>query len=101
MRVHLTEPAKTPALPELLAVLAELDIHPSVQMLHRRPRTFSSREAIREQMSERLGIVEGSDEETRLNRALDALVGERDGAYSVKGAAYFHEALVSWRPGAR
>jgi hypothetical protein len=100
-RVHMTEPAKSPALPELLAVLAQLDIHPKVTMLRRRPRTFPNQAVMGQQMLERLGVVKGSEEGKRLDAALDALVNERDGAFSVKGAAYFHEALISWRPSPR
>ncbi len=96
-RVHQAEPARTPALAELLAVLWELDIHPDVRMLSSRPRTSKSREAVREQMAERLGVAPDSPEAGRLEEALDELIEEKDGGVTIRGAAVVREALVSWR----
>ncbi len=97
-RVHGNEPAKSPGLAELLAVLWELDIHPDLQMLPPRPRTLRNQEAAREQMRERLGVTPGSDEDGRLEEALDELLEEHDGSLTVRGASVVREGLLTWRP---
>ena len=100
-RVHGSEPARSPGLAELLAVLWELDIHPDLQMLPPRPRTLRSPEAAREQMRERLGVTPGSREDGRLEEALDDLLEEQDGSLVVRGASVVREGLLTWRPDAQ
>jgi SAM-dependent methyltransferase len=97
-RVHGHEPARSPGLAELLAVLWELDIHPDLQMLPPRPRTVRSREAARDQMRGRLGVAPDSPEDARLEAALDELLVEANGSLSVRGASMVREGLVTWRP---
>ena len=100
-RVHGGEPARSPGLAELLAVLWELDIHPDLQMLPPRPRILQSREAAREQMRGRLGVAPGSPEDARLEEAMDELLEERSGSLTVRGASVVREGLLTWRPGTR
>ena len=100
-RVHGSEPARSPGLAELLAVLWELDIHPDLQMLPPRPRTLRSREATREQMRDRLGVAPESPEDARLEEALDELLEEAGGSLIVRGASVVREGLLTWRPSAR
>ena len=97
-RVHGSEPARSPGLAELLAVLWELDIHPDLQMLPPRRRTVRSREAARDQMRDRLGVAPDSPEDARLESALDELLEEQDGSLTVRGASVVREGLLTWRP---
>ncbi|MDA0797378.1 MAG: class I SAM-dependent methyltransferase [Chloroflexi bacterium] len=96
--VHGTEPAQPPALAELLAVLWELGFYPDVQMLPPRYRVSKDRETVRMLMADRLGVVPGSPEEGRLELALDELLVPIEGGFAVRGAEWFREALVTWRP---
>jgi SAM-dependent methyltransferase len=98
-RVHGAEPARTPALAELLAVLWELDIHPDMKMLPPRPRSYRSRDAAREQLMQRLGLTAGSAEEARLEDALDELLEDSESGMVVRGAAVTREAFLTWTPG--
>ncbi len=86
-----------PALRELMNVLWELDIYPSLKMF---PPTsamvFESREAAFEQIKHRLHVDDGSQEAERLRSVIaDELVETPDG-HAIKGSKPRRLAALSW-----
>ena len=93
-----------PALPELMAVLWQLGIHPNVEMLPTDARSaFESREDAIRQVGSFLWVSPGSEEEERLRAAAQELVVEDDDGFRIRGAKFRPNGLVTWKtaPGER
>lgn len=95
--VYGEERINLPALPELMNVLWEMGIYPSVRMMPPAgPQTFESVEATVEEVSGRLFI--GSDAE-RLGRLRDSIgdyLEQTEGGYRIKGARAVRQGVVWW-----
>ena len=99
-RVHREERLRLPCLAELVPVLWEMGVYPDVTMLPPRPFLgYEDRERAREQLRARLFIQPGTEEDGRLEGAIDELLHEgADGRLVVRGARLQRPGLVTWRP---
>ena len=98
-QVHREERLRLPSLPELLPVLDELGIRPVVTELEPRPmQNFESFEDARISLTQRLYVKPGTDEEARLERALEDWLEEVDGVCRIKGSQPIRPCIVEWEP---
>lgn len=98
-QVYGEERLRLPSLPELLPVLDELGIRPTVTELEPRPvQTFESFEDARQSLTQRLYVKPETDEEARLERALDDWLEEIDGSWQIKGSQPIRPCIVEWEP---
>lgn len=88
-----------PSLPEFREVLSQLGIEPEIEVVPTdRNRLFDSLEAAKEQLARRLYIASGSEEMVRLEALLPQVLEEKNGGFSIKGAAPLEANVISWRP---
>ena len=86
-----------PALPELMNVLWEMGIYPSVRMLTPTgPQVFESVEAAVEEVSGRLFIGSDVTRQQRLVEAIEGYLEAADGGYRIKGANAVRQGVVWW-----
>ena len=98
--VHGEERVELPALPELLAVLWEMEVYPNVEMMEAGgTQVFESRDAAVEQLRRRLYVNADTEQDRRLKAAARELLVEEPDGVSIRGAPPRRLGLVSWRPG--
>jgi SAM-dependent methyltransferase len=95
--VHDEERITLPSVPELLPLLWELGLFPNLEMLSvHPPEPFGDRERLLAILRRMIYVNAGSDQDSRLQSALDALTDEVPGGIALRDAAPLREALVSW-----
>ena len=86
-----------PALPELMNVLWEMGIYPSVRMLlPTGPQTFESVEAAVDEVSGRLFIGADVELRQRLAECIGGYLETADGGYRIRGARAVRQGVVWW-----
>ncbi len=99
-QVHGEERLPLPSLPELLEVLDELGIQPTIDHLEaRESQGFESIEQALEQLSGRLYVSPESPAAGRLQGLLPEMLEEDDTRWKVRGSESLHQVVVSWNPG--
>ncbi len=96
--VHEEERIDLPALPELVNVLWEMDIYPSIQMLTpSSPSVFDDVESALAETKQRLFVSANSAAERRLEECIeDYLEQTADGRLRIHGARPTRQGLISW-----
>ncbi len=95
--VHDEDRITLPSVPELLPLLWELGVFPNLEMLSiNPPEPFGDRERLLAIVRRMIYVKPGSDQDARLQSALDALTDEVPGGIALRDAAPLREALVSW-----
>ena len=88
-----------PALRELMNVLWELEIFPSLQMFPPTPvQTFESKDAAFEQLRHRLHLDGDSDAEGRLRSAISDLLVQTPHGLTIKGSKPRRLGVLTWTP---
>lgn len=88
-----------PGLRELVNVLWELDIYPSMQMFPPTPiPTFESKEVAFEELKRRLHVDNDSQEARRLSDAIPDLLVEAPNGLTTKGVPPRRLGIISWTP---
>ena len=88
-----------PALRELINVLWELEVYPSLQMFSPTPaQTFDSKEAAFEQLKHRLHVDNDSEVERRLRSAISDLLVETPEGLMIKGSKPRRLGVLTWTP---
>ena len=96
--VYGEERINLPALPELMNVLWEMEIYPSVRMLAPTgPQTFESVEEAVEEVSGRLFIGSDSERLERLSESIEGYLEAVDGGYRIKGARETRQGVIHWK----
>ena len=86
-----------PALPELMNVLWEMGIYPSVRMLPPTgPQVFESVEAAVEEVSGRLFIGADVELRQRLSECIEGYLEAVDGGYRIRGARAVRQGVAWW-----
>jgi SAM-dependent methyltransferase len=99
-RVHGEDKHELPGARELMQVLWEMDIYPSLEMFDPRPsRAFKDWQGALETLRQRIHVRPDTAEDARLQQAMRELLIETPGGYAIKGATPERLALISWRPG--
>ena len=89
-----------PALPELMNVLWEMGIYPSVRMLAPTgPQTFESVESAIEEVRGRLFIGSDTERLGRLSESIEGYLEAVDGGYRIRGARAVRQGVVWWDTG--
>ncbi len=87
-----------PALPELMNVLWEMGIYPSVRMLPPTgPHTFESVEAAIEEVSGRLFIGSDTERRQRLAESIEGYLEAVDGGYRIRGPRAVRQGIIHWK----
>jgi SAM-dependent methyltransferase len=95
--VHGEHRVTLPSVPELLPVLWELGIFPDLEMLSvHPPEAIRDRDQILAVLRRMIYVKPGSEQDTRLQSALDGLADETPAGFIVRNAEPRREALVSW-----
>ncbi len=95
--VHGEPRINLPALPELMNVLWEMDIYPSVQMLRAtEPPVFADLESAMAEFTRRLFIGSDTAAALRLGECIKAYLEPVDGGYRVKGARSVRQGVITW-----
>ena len=95
--VYGEERINLPALPELMNVLWEIGIYPSIRMMPPTgPQVFESMEAAIEEVSGRLFIGSDSERLERLSGSIEGYLEAMDGGYRIKGARAVRQGVVWW-----
>ena len=95
--VHGENRVTLPSVPELLPVLWEFGIFPNLEMLSARlPDAFRERDQALAVLRRMIYVKPGSEQDTRLHSALDALADETPAGIAIRNAEPRREALVSW-----
>lgn len=95
--VYGEERINLPALPELMNVLWEMEIYPSVRMMAPTgPQRFESAEAAVEEVSGRLFIGSDSERLERLSGSIEGYLEAVDGGYRIKGARAVRQGVMWW-----
>lgn len=88
-----------PALRELMNVLWELEIYPSLRMFSPTPvQMFESKEAAFEQLRHRLHVDNDSEVERRLRSAISDLLEETPDGLMIKGSKPRRLGVLTWNP---
>ena len=86
-----------PALPELMNVLWEMGIYPSVRMLTPTgPQIFESVEAAIEEVSGRLFIGSDAERRRRLSESIEGYLEAVDGGYRIRGTRAVRQGVMWW-----
>ena len=99
--VHGERRVNLPALPELMNVLWEMGVYPSVRMLTPTPpQSFESAEAAADELARRLFVGENADARARLqSAAADFLERTADGGLRIIGAKPARQGAIWWDVG--
>ena len=96
--VHGEQRINLPALPELVNVLWEMDIYPSVRMLTSiRAQSFESFEAAVDELSGRLFLGEDSDARARLESLVNDYLEQHDEGYRITSARPVRQGVIWWK----
>ncbi len=95
--VYGEERVNLPALPELMNVLWEMGIYPSVRMLTPTgPQVFESVAAAVEEVRGRLFVGSDTERLGRLSGAIEGYLEAVDGGYRIRGARAVRQGVVWW-----
>ena len=95
--VYGEERINLPALPELMNVLWEMGIYPSVRMLAPTgPQVFESVESAVEEVRGRLFVGSDTERLGRLSGAIEGYLEAVDGGYRIRGARAVRQGVVWW-----
>ena len=95
--VYGEERVNLPALPELMDVLWEMGIYPSIRMMPPTgPHTFESVEAAVEEVSGRLFIGSDSERLERLSETIEEFLEETEDGYRIKTARPTRQGIIWW-----
>lgn len=95
--VYGEERINLPALPELMNVLWEMGIYPSVRMTPPTgPQTFESVEAAVEEVSGRLFIGDNAERLGRLRDSIGDYLEPGEDGYRIKGARAVRQGIIHW-----
>ena len=98
-RVHGSAPTPLPGLPRLLGLLWAMEIFPDVSMFSPvTPVLETDRGAALEHLRRRLSVEEGTEADERLRAAMEDLLEEIPGGFTVRGVPPHRQAMVTWRP---
>ena len=98
-QVHGETRINLPALPELLHVMWEMGIYPSLEMVHSNPpRRSEDREAAIEEFRPRLYVTPGTAKDLRLIEATNRLLVETPEGLEVRGVRTRRIGLLAWSP---
>ncbi len=98
-RVHGSDPTPLPALPDLMNVLWEMDVHPDLEMFPSTPpRLEADKAGALEYLRGRLGVEAGTEKDKRLQSAITELIEETPSGLIIKGVKPQRLGIVSWRP---
>ena len=99
-RVYGEAIAPLPGIPMLLALLWEMGIFPDVSMLSPvTPVLKADRDSVQDYMRRRLFVEEGSEEDERLQAAMEDLLEDIPEGITVRGVPPHRWAIVTWQPG--
>ena len=88
-----------PGLPKLLALLWEMEIFPDVSMFSpMTPLLETDRDSVLEYMRRRLSVEEGTEEDERLQAAMEDLLEDIPEGITVRGVAPHRQAMITWQP---
>jgi CTP:molybdopterin cytidylyltransferase MocA/SAM-dependent methyltransferase len=96
--VHGEERVPLPALPDLIELLEARGRRPSVERIATEPRRFESRDALAGFVRRQLWIDPAGPKEKRFQNALDELVVEGDGGWTIEGRGANTAGIVTWAP---
>ncbi len=95
--VHGEERIEMPALKEIVEALWDLDIYPDVEMVERiEQRPFRDYESALNQLRLRLYVTPDTEQDARLQKAMETMLEERPDGFSIKGLGPRHLGLISW-----
>ncbi len=95
--VYGEERINLPALPELMNVLWEMGVYPSVRMLPPMgPQVFESVEAAVEEVGGRLFIGSDTERLERLEECIKGYLEAVDGGYRIRGARAVRQGIIYW-----
>ena len=95
--VHGERRVNLPALPELMNVLWEMDIYPSVRMLtSTRAQSFESVEAALDELSGRLFLGDNTRARTRLESVIEDFLEGHDDGFRIVGARPTRQGVIWW-----
>ncbi len=88
-----------PGIPMLLALLWEMEIFPDVSMLSPvTPVLEADRDSVQDYMRRRLFVGEGTEEDERLQAAMEDLLEDTPEGITVRGVPPHRWAMVTWQP---
>ena len=96
--VHGEERVPLPALPDLLELLEARGRRPSVERIPIEPRRFESRDALEGFIRRQLWIDPAGPKEKRFQKALDKLLVNADGGWTIEGRGAGSAGIVTWAP---
>jgi SAM-dependent methyltransferase len=96
--VHGEARISLPALPDLVALLRARGHDPRVTMVEREPRRFEDREQLESFLRRQLWIAEGGEKDRRYLAALDELIEEVGGGFSLRNQQSMPVGVVTWAP---
>ena len=95
--VHGERRINLPAMPELMNVLWEMDIYPSVRMLtSARVQSFESVDAAFEELSNRLFLAHDSPAQARLEAVVEDYLESLDNGWRIVGARPVRQGVIWW-----
>ena len=98
-RVYGSAITPLPGLPKLLALLWEMEIFPDVSMFSPvTPILETDRDSVQDYMRRRLSVEEGTEEDERLQAAMEELLEETPEGFTVRGVSPHRQAMVTWQP---
>ena len=99
-RVRGSVPTPLPGLPKLLALLWAMEIFPDVSMLSPvTPILDTDPGLVAEYMRRRLSVEEGTEEDERLQAAMEELLEETPEGITIRGVSPHRPGMVTWQPG--
>jgi CTP:molybdopterin cytidylyltransferase MocA/SAM-dependent methyltransferase len=98
--VHGEARVPLPALPDFVELLHARGRAPSIEMLEREPRRFTSRDELEGFLRRQLWVEPGSEADGRFRAALDDLIdNDADGRVGLVGQRPLPIGIVTWEPG--
>ena len=95
--VHGERRINLPAMPELVNVLWEMDIYPSIRMLtSTRAQSFESVDAATEELSNRLFLTQDSPARLRLEAVIEDYLESTDEGWRIVGARPVRQGVIWW-----
>ncbi|MCE2456320.1 MAG: class I SAM-dependent methyltransferase [Dehalococcoidia bacterium] len=95
--VHGERRINLPAMPELVNVLWEMDVYPSIRMLtSTRAQSFESVDAATEELSNRLFLAQDSPARQRLEAVIEDYLESTDEGWRVIGARPVRQGVIWW-----
>ena len=97
--VHGKSRINLPAMPELMNVLWEMDIYPSIRMLTAtRAQSFESVDAATDELSTRLFLAQDSPARRRLDAVVEGYLESTGEGWRITGARPVRQGVIWWEP---